>query len=67
MSKVTVQYKGHSIDCYGDMHEQQNISVVCENELHDGILPTGFDNWTDAVHYIVDKTTCKNPVELEAV
>ncbi|MCK5664000.1 MAG: hypothetical protein KAI17_10960 [Thiotrichaceae bacterium] len=67
MSKVTIQYKGHSVDCYGDMHEQQNVSIVCDDELYDGILPMGFNNWTDAVHFIIDKTGRINPVELEAV
>lgn len=67
MSKVTIQYKGYRVDCYGNMHEQQNISIVCANELHDGILPMGFTSWTDAVHFIIDKTGCINPVELEAV
>ncbi len=52
--RVTIKYKGHEVDCFGEMHETQSIEVVCNDEWQDGIVAEGFDNWTQAVHALVD-------------
>ena len=67
--KVEIKYKGHSVSCYGKMHPEQNVNIVCENEFYDQIYPNGFENWTECVHFIIDKLpkTFPNPVQMEAV
>mgnify|MGYP000542390832 CR=1 FL=1 len=29
--KVTINYKGQSVDCYGDFTEESNIQIACSN------------------------------------
>jgi len=53
-NKINIKYKGNDVDCFGDMSPEQNISVVCDDEFDDGIVAEGFDNWTQAVHKLVD-------------
>lgn len=36
------------------MQEDASIEVICDNEMEDGIVAEGFNNWTEAVHAIVD-------------
>ena len=68
-NKVTIKYKGHSVSCFGEMHPEQNIQVCCNNENYDDIFARGFNNWTEAVHFIVDykKAYFPDPVQMEAI
>jgi len=54
MAHTVIKYNGFKIDCYGDMNETASISVVCNDEFEDGIVAEGFQNWTLAVHALVD-------------
>lgn len=68
-----VHYNGDDVECYGELEETSNFSVVCENEEYDdvwcvGNLTTGepFTTWEEVVahlqplfHYnIVEIGTC---------
>jgi len=66
---MLIKYKGHEVSCYGKMHVGQNVSVVCEDEWDDGIYATGFNTWTECVHFIVDHLSSNfpNPVQMEAI
>jgi len=42
------------IDCYGKMTKENNINVICDNEMYDGIYPDGFETWQEAVNHLKD-------------
>ena len=46
---VEINYKGMLVSCYGVMHEEQNIHVVCDNEIDDCVFSEGFSSWKIAV------------------
>lgn len=58
--------KIENIDCYGVMHEGQNIEIVCVNENNDGLLPQGFNTWKQAVSWLKENWN-GDIVELSAV
>jgi len=62
MSHVRIK----NIDCYGEMHEGQNIEVVCNDEFDDGILPRGFKTWSQAVNYLTENWN-GDIVQLQAI
>jgi len=38
-NKVVIEKPGGEIWCYGEIHWDSNFSVVCDNEVYDGIVP----------------------------
>jgi hypothetical protein len=50
-----VRYNGTDVECYGDLEENSNFSVVCEDEEDDSIWCEGrpmggwFTEWEDVV------------------
>ena len=58
MNKVTINYKGQSVWCYGKLNDEDNIVMIWEdtdivdNCNYDTNKP--FKNWTEAVHYLID-------------
>ncbi len=67
MAQTVIKYNGHKIFCYGTMNETASIGVVCNDENEDGIVAEGFQNWTLAVHAIVDSGSFPSGVvELES-
>jgi len=46
----TIQING--IGCTGEMHKEQNVQVICEDEMFDGIYPDGFNNWQEAIRHL---------------
>ena len=59
-----VNYKGHSVRCYGKMHPEQNTWWA--TELDERIYTNGFDSWDEAVRFFIDKSEMP-VVELAAV
>ena len=51
---VEINYKGMSVSYYGVMHEEQNIQVVCDDEIDDCVISEGFSNWKVAVPTVID-------------
>lgn len=56
-NKVTIKYKGQSVDCYGAWKEDSNAIIVGDwddgSELEE-VFADGAKNWTEAVHKIID-------------
>jgi hypothetical protein len=54
-----VKYEGRAIECYGELREDSNFSVVCDDEEDDyvwldGCLATGehFTTWEEVVIHL---------------
>ena len=47
------------------MYKEQNIQVICENEMYDGIYPDGFDTGEEAIEHLT--LYFPDIVELEAI
>ncbi len=62
--KLVVNYKGHSIRCYGRMSEDQNVWWATEDD--EGIVTRGFESWDAAVRHFIDEYEIP-AVELGAV
>ena len=59
--KVTINYKGQSVDCYGALTEESNIQIACSDMPDAEIVENwnygtdeAFTTWTEAVHYLID-------------
>lgn len=67
---VEINYKGMLVSCYGVMHEEQNIHVVCDNEIDDCVFSEGFSSWKIAVPAVIDTLLERNEtievVEMQA-
>lgn len=63
---MTNHVKIKGIDCFGEMNEDQNIEVKCNDEFDDGVYPDGFKNWTEAVNHLL-KSWDGEIVELETI
>lgn len=49
------------IECFGNMAEDNNYSIVCEDECHDGIIvdvPPSMNTWAKVCEYIEDNHDC---------
>ncbi len=57
MNRTEIKYKGQSVTCFGEWREDSNCLIVGDwpdgDELEE-IFADGADNWTDAVHKIID-------------
>lgn len=61
MHKVTLS-DGSIVECYGDLEDNSNFAVVCENEEDDGIWADGnpenddytFIDWEEVVAVLSD-------------
>lgn len=62
MDKVTIKYKGQSVDCFGAWREDSNCIIIGDwadgTELEE-VYADGADNWTQAVHSIIDAPVMK--------
>ena len=53
--EYVVEYRGRKVVCYGELCEDSNFSVVCDDECDDGVWcdgnPAGgsFASWEDVV------------------
>lgn len=48
---------GNVVECYGEVCEDSNFEVVCEDEWHDWVcLGCGADTWAAVCRYIEDRT-----------
>ena len=54
-----IEYRGRIIECYGDLEEDSNFNVVCEDVDDDNIWTDGnldtdepFKTWEEAVDYL---------------
>ena len=59
--KVTINYKGQSVWCYGVLNDDNNIEMVYNSgQFADYVdncnynTDKPFKNWTEAVHYLID-------------
>lgn len=51
---VVINYMNQEVHCYGEISPEENISICCDDEIGDGIYADGFENWTEAVHHLID-------------
>ena len=72
-NKVTINYKGQSVDCYDTLTEESNIQIACSDRLDAEFIDNwnygtdeAFTNWTEAVHYLIDLDRFKDIEELTA-
>lgn len=48
---------GNVVECYGEVEDNSNFEVICEDEWNDWVcLDCGADDWAAAVRYIEDRT-----------
>jgi hypothetical protein len=53
----TIEYRGRIIECYGELQDNSNFQVCCEDEYEDGIWADGnpgsadwsFSSWQEVV------------------
>lgn len=72
-SVIIVHHAGHEVECYGELTDTSNFSVLCEDEEHDDVWVSGnpisgnpFVDWETVVealqlHFesrIVEISTC---------
>lgn len=57
--KRLIEYRGTQVECYGDLEEDSNFAIVCEDEQDDndwieGNMQTNepFKTWEEAVDYL---------------
>lgn len=48
---------GREVWCYGEIEENSNFNMVCEDEFNDGIIADidGIDNWKELVYTLYSK------------
>lgn len=68
-----VEYNGTQVECYGDLQDDSNISIVCDDEWDDCIWTDGnpvtglpFKTWEEAVT-ILSKRAKSQILEMSAV
>ena len=73
--KTVIETKTGPVDCYGELHDDSNFDVVCEDEDNDTIWVLGntdtnepFKSWAEAVEYFQTKQIgCADVVEVSAI
>ena len=74
-NKVTINYKGQSVDCFGSLTEEDNIAIgwtTTGGEPLEDIVDNwnyrtdeAFTNWTEAVHFLIDNMDFRTIEQLE--
>lgn len=52
VTKKAVKYKNKTVQCYGDISLEKNISVYCTLEVEDQIVGNSFDSWKEATEVL---------------
>ena len=71
---MTNHVKVRGVDCYGELRDDSNFLIVCEDEEYDGTWADGnprspdytFENWTQVVAVLTSMYR-KDIVEISAV
>jgi hypothetical protein len=67
MNLTIINHNGYDVECYGDIEEDSNFAVVCEDEDFDVIWCEGnpvtgepFTHWNEVVTML--QSVIKNPI-----
>ena len=60
LKRTIVEIEDAKIDCFGNVMDDSNFEIVCENEDYDGIYANGnpnrddftFRNWSEVVEHL---------------
>lgn len=63
------------VECYGDLEDNSNFEVICEDEENDTVWCEGnpntedytFSSWEEVVNFFIDELGITDLVEIQAI